>query len=576
MVIDAPDEGRLLSGETGFESFLSTTAELLLSNRSATDCPKLVIFGRSDSTELAKLGLELESGGGITTGVLEVAFFSEAGARALVHAYAKSYAAPDAPYWRHSGPADDVITAYFSAIADALGLQSHELWTSERGQAFAGYAPVLRAVGSLLAEMDNFTKVATRLRHAGAQEAWGVIDGVLQVILDRERDKVCAQLREQVSGPLPAEAYDDIEQLIFLSAYVHGQPLRVGGRVALPPSDRAKYESMVRQYIEEHPFVRQGDFRDPVLAAVVLAFAAANDLLQGVDLKRLAEASRQPFLWRSLYKQLAGGFLVEGRYLGAILSSFWSDPITKHPRVIIRSPDEGAAEVRVPSYCDREITFQSTLPLTLEGQVRECDLDVSGTVRLQGQAPPGSGAIFQVLGATTIMCDSLDILADTITLYGRVWFEAAAVTAPERLEIRLKNGTQVGWGGCLPNLYPWNQYASTLRPPYPVKGGDVVTFLVQQCGERIRSGFTLMADCTIPDDDAHTRWAARYFADEFTSLIRMLIRKDLAWTEQIPASGAAPKIRVHLKMGWRELGALLRSESAEGQALLNELLAAVR
>ena len=46
VIIDALDEGRLLSNETGIECFLATTAELLLSNRSVTSRPKLVFLAR--------------------------------------------------------------------------------------------------------------------------------------------------------------------------------------------------------------------------------------------------------------------------------------------------------------------------------------------------------------------------------------------------------------------------------------------------------------------------------------------------------------------------------------------------
>ncbi len=570
IVIDALDEGRLLSGETGFESFITTAAEFILSNRSATDRPKLVIFGRPESTDLAKVAMELESEGGITSDLLEVAFFDQEGARALIHEYAKSSAGADSRYNLHPGPADDVVTAYFAAIEAALSLPLGNLWKSERGLAFAGYAPVLRAVGSLLAAMDNFPKVEARLRSAGAQEAWDVVDQVISVILDRERDKLCALLRDRVSSPLPAETYDDIEQLVLLTAYVHGQPLAGKGHVVLPPADRAKYDTMVRQYIEEHPFVRQGEFRDPVLAAVVLSTAVAGDLLQGLDLKRLSDASRQPFLWRSLHRRIAGGFLIDGRYLGAILGSFWNDPLTKRPRVVIRSPDQGFADVRIPSYCDREITFQSSLPVTLDGQARDCDLDVAGGVRLQGQTLQSSGSVFHVNGTTALICDSMEISADTITMHGNVWFEAQAVTAPNRLEVRVKNGTQVGWGGALPRLYPWSQHPSTLSPPYGGNGGDVMR-LVKECSERLRSGFTLMADCSIPEDDAYIRWAARSFGDVFPRFVRVLIARDLAWTEQISASGAAPKIRVHLKAGWDQIRDLLQSGSAEGEALRSAL-----
>jgi hypothetical protein len=577
IIIDALDEGRLFSGETSFESFLSTTAELLLSDRTVTNRPKLVIFGRSDSTELAKLGLELEGSGDITDALLDIGWFGETEARTLIDEYAKSAAKPGSGYLRHPGPAAEAIAAYFRAIEDALGLEAGQLWTTERGQAFAGYAPVLAAVGFLLAEIDNLSLVATHLRAAGAQQAWGVIERVLQEILDREQTKLCTQLGPQASVPLPAETYDREEQLTHLAHYVHGQPLRGTGRVVLPPPDQTKYDSMVRQYLQEHPFVKHGDFRDPVLGAMVLAFAVAHDLLRGVDLGKLVDASRRPFLWRSLRGQLDEDSLIDGRYAGAVLSSFWSDPLTKHPQVVIRSPDGEAALIRIPSYCDREVLFNATLPLHLEGEAKDCDIDVPGTVRLQGHAPPRSVPVFHVHGTTTIICDTIEVAADTLTLHGQVWFEAEAVSASPRLTISPKNGTTVGWGEQLAKAYPWNQHRATLPPPYKVAHGDRLSHLMDECSQRFAGGRPpiLYQDCTIPDDDPHTRWAARSFPEEFPALMRALVRKGLARMEQIPVSGTDPKFRVHLTKPWPQLRELLRGSSSEDQALVAYLRDAV-
>ena len=41
IIVDALDEGRLKSAETGFENFIMTVAELLLENRSVTNTPKI-------------------------------------------------------------------------------------------------------------------------------------------------------------------------------------------------------------------------------------------------------------------------------------------------------------------------------------------------------------------------------------------------------------------------------------------------------------------------------------------------------------------------------------------------------
>ena len=47
IIVDALDEGRLLSSEKGFFSFLETSAETVLDLRSTTDKPKLILLGRA-------------------------------------------------------------------------------------------------------------------------------------------------------------------------------------------------------------------------------------------------------------------------------------------------------------------------------------------------------------------------------------------------------------------------------------------------------------------------------------------------------------------------------------------------
>ena len=96
--VDALDEGRLLSGETGIESFLQTTAEFLLENRQNTIIPKLVFFGRYESIELARNWIELYAPN-IQRATIQIGFFDKDGAWKLIQAYAK--AAPSSHYVQH-------------------------------------------------------------------------------------------------------------------------------------------------------------------------------------------------------------------------------------------------------------------------------------------------------------------------------------------------------------------------------------------------------------------------------------------------------------------------------------------
>ncbi len=448
IIVDALDEGRLLSGENGFESFLQTAGELLLEDRSVTDKPKLILFGRYESAELAGIGLVL-GGEGVSKSKVEVGFFGKESAWKLIEAYADLTAAPDSAYRQHPGPAQELIAAYFEAIEIALGLPRGALWESDQGKAFAGYAPVLAAVGSLISQLDNFVEVSNRLRTTGTQEAWGVIETVLKEIMSREQKKLGDKLGIQTAKPLPPEAYDMQEQLTLLMQFVHGQTLEGTGRVKLSGSDQGKYQSAIKLYIPEHPFIRQHEFGNSVLGSVIVANAILEDVFGKADLSRTADLSRQPFLWRSLSHKL-DGMLIDGRYLGFILNSFWNDPLKINAPVTITSADVGSGRVVIPTGEGTSITLLATTPLSFYAQVQECDTDVDAEAKIVGYGPRGSAAVFYARGPATLICTSMEVIADTIRFEGDVWLEADEIVSSPRLELSV-NGARVrmGWTASL-------------------------------------------------------------------------------------------------------------------------------
>lgn len=564
IIVDALDEGRLLSSETGFESFLQTTAEFILQDRSVTDRAKLIIFGRHDSVADAVAWFEL-TGIGVTTSIVEVGFFAEEEARQLIDGYASASAAHDAAYRHHPGPARELVNAYFSAIEAALGLQEGQLWTDEQGRAFAGYAPVLAALGSLLAEMDNFQDVAIRLKAEGRQEVWSVIATVLDEILRREKKKLCDKLAKQISVPVPEEVYDAQEQLTFLVRHVHRQALGVSNRVKLPASDLVQYHTMVQQYISDHPFVRQGVPTNAVLGSLILAHAVVNDLLIGSDLRLLAELSRQPFLWRSLRSRIesAEDILLDGRYLGYALNSFWNDPNTKDPRIVVRSIDEDLAEVRVPTESGKILALRAALPIQFYGQMRDCDVNVQGGVTMEGHATGSTGPAFYVYGETTVLGEAIKVFADTITIDGGFWLEGTSVTSSPRLAINTKKSAEVGWGGAVAANYPWNSIAATLTAPYATPPGDVLTSLITECSLRLPDRVLVVFD-TYRFSDAENRWAARNFPQAFPRLLKLLIKHNLATAEKF-GTYAQNKFRIHMNTRWADLRTALAAPATDPQ-----------
>ncbi len=568
LIIDALDEGRLLSGEVGFDAFIDSTADFLLENRQTRNKLKLLIFGRHESIDLATIGL---TRGDITMATVEVDFFDESGARELVEESARLGARRDGAYPRHRGAARNVLTAYFAAIERALGLEEGTLWLADRGRAFAGYAPVLVALGSLLAGLDNFAPVLQQLRASGTREAWAVLEAVIYEILNRERAKLVDKLATRVSGALPPQTYDAEEQLRFLSSYVQREPLKTTGRVMLPAVGLAKYNTMVEQYIPEHPFVRNRELVDEVLGSVVLAHGVANDLF-ATDVQRLELAARLPFLWRSLQRHLGPGTLLDGRYVGFALSSFWTDPITGDRRVVVYSDGDDVADVSL-SYTGNVVAFAATLPLHLAGQMRDASIRLRGSLVLDGQALRSSQSAFYFYGNCSVDAAAVEVAADVVTVEGELRVSSDSLLSRPTLSLFVKDG-KIGWGGKFASTHPWNRFPSTLKPRRSLEGAGLLERMIAELASRLPDGtpLTVNADLSLVQDQ-RLDWLARKYGDEFPKVLGVLIERGLADAQEMQASGAK-KLRVHFDVTWKQLDEALAEPDFASPRLISALGAA--
>jgi hypothetical protein len=570
IIVDALDEGRLRSGENGFEKFLETSFQFILQNRSNKNSTKLLFIGRHDSIDNALTWLSLV-GEGITHSVLSVEFFKENDARKLIDVYAQKSAPQGAAYFRHKKAANELIDAYFSAIEGALVLNTGDLWKSEAGLAFAGYAPVLAALGGLLSELENFSDVATRLKSEGRREAWTVIETVLDEILSRESGKLCEKLKTQIDVPIPAETYDVHEQMLFCTRYLHNMPLGASTRVKMPPSDQVKYYDMVKQLIVDHPFIRMNN---TVLQSKILAHSIINDLLGGIDSKPLIELSRQPFLWRFLRTEIEKqtDLLIDGLYLGYFLNSYWNDPVIKSPTVVIRMNIDGSASVEVGIEGGKNISFRIISPIYFHGQIRKCNLDTTCRVVLNGTSFSGSAKSIHVHEDVNIRCASIDVTAENINIDGKFWLEAAEISSSPRLFLSPKKGSEVGWGAAVQIAHPWNELSSTLSSPYIQIPSNVLSELIDACASRLPNGVFVTND-DYASSDNENRWASRDFPNAFPQMIKMLCDHKLARAEKF-GTYAQQKFRIHMDFTWLQLKNALTINS--GNLLVDGFVADAR
>jgi hypothetical protein len=559
IIIDAIDEGRLLSGETGIEHFLITTAEFISTNRSLLTSPKLIFFGRYESIELANNWIEFASSD-ITSTRVQIGFFDKSSASMLIEAYAEDLARTKAAsqYLQHKRAAGEVISAYFNAIANSLGLTPDQLWQEEQGKAFAGYAPVLSAVATLLVVITNYKDTTNSLVSTGGHQAWAVMETVIDQILKREQEKLVDPLKAQCQGPLPESVYGKDEQIALVGQYIEGLPLEGTRQIVLSAADSVKYQEMVRRHITDHPFVRQGEFSNAVFGSVVVSNSINNG--RKISVERLASLSRQPFLWRSAARLFDDSSLIGGEFVGYILASFWNDRLTDDiptPKIYIRPADEGGARVVVTS--EPPISFNAVAPISFYGAAKNCDIDIFSEVILEGsgRAAPTSFRLQDVVLSSEIV----SVRADIVRLEGSVQMEGNAISSPAHLRL-VRNGAKVGWGGRFLSQFPWNKEIADLPAPHTPAVIDKLSYLVQECAIRFAMGIPiyLNADFTPVEDDPQTRWFRRYLESEFPTLISLMRKHGLASSEETYGAGF-PKMKVRFSTTFGRLYLALHDPS---------------
>ncbi len=564
VIVDAIDEGRLHSGPEGLPAFFRTVGELLCEARDCKNRVKLVVLGRQDALRWARG--ELQSACSDLTSVeLVVDFFDEQGARGMVEVYADFHAEEDAAYRHHRDRALQVRDAYFDAIAHALGARPGEFWTMPDARAFAGYAPVLAALGAALARFENFERVENRLRGAaGMGEAWSVLEEVLDEVLVREQEKLVIALQRRISSSIPANAYDREEQLRLLTALLNGdQPAPKA--LALPPGEEQIYQQMVHQRLTEHAFFQEGKPANVVFASSILADAinAGRDI-GAAAAQVLRDASREPFLWRSLARQLGEDSLLDGAYVGCVLNSLWSEPAPMDVLTTMVPADAGGATVILTLGPAKKLVFNTTFPLVLFEQVRAftAELNEDATVELEGRAARNGGsAWFTLRGPVVLVCGTLTVHADVVQLGSRIWLEAGSVAHTRGIPT-LVPGTdmRLGLGGALHHTYPWNKLHQTITSPdeeYAPR--DALEKLVTLCYERIGPiPLYLYRDYSIPDGPL--KWLRRRFGDTFPKLVEVMDQEGIAQVRPSTVSGPVPMVVVSFGGAFSEIAAALRGD----------------
>lgn len=573
IVIDALDEGRLLSGDDGFLEFLETTSNLVMRDRSSTGNPKLIVFGRGEAVDDTRWFLEAASDAELSICTLEIEFFDEDRSREVVHAYAERARQAEGKSWLRPEPAERALSLFFEAIQAALELDEDGLWASPDGRAFAGYAPVLDALGTILADESNHQRLVASLQEveAAAGEAWDVMEDVIQTILHREQEKLAEKLRQR-GVESPENAYDPQEQLRLLAFVAEGRSPSPTAPDSLSGRDAATYRELVEQWLPEHAFLREGELANPVFASTVFAFAVIEDLLEERRSPRLSKESRNPFVWRSFERRIEAESLIDGRYVGVTLHSFWNDPLELDRATEVRVQDAVAGEsvvVEIPRPGQPATEFQATLPVEFFGLLRKADVRIQGKATWRGRSEASGQSSIEVRGDPLVFsCRTLEVDTDVIRFVeGDSWVSAQEHHVPGDVQLKVENGADVGWGEALEGSWPWRDYPSTYEPASDPQPADAFEELLVECQKQFATRaagveatvLTLEEGFEPTEDDPRMDWVSPGYAEAFPALIDHLVGHGLASAERDVKTSGQANVRVRLNTSWSDLAEAARS-----------------
>jgi hypothetical protein len=261
LVIDALDEALMKAKEGGFRDFLDDVGKYAKSALSVA----FVLLGRTRIAEDSWLAL---TEFGVRTSLYSIDFFDEAQRiRYLERRLQRNAIAAKAIEARRTEfeAARDLV---FSQLDKAIDPPSGDKDTREAA-AFLGYAPVLESIAVLLDEERDYNALVIKLQgeerrpesKTGSRRIH-LLRRVVEHILEREQgQKLLHNLRPLLAAQAPAgwsdweDLYSPAEQRARLLARILDDPWVPP--VNVPVVIRQAYEEQLKNFFDEHPFLRE-------------------------------------------------------------------------------------------------------------------------------------------------------------------------------------------------------------------------------------------------------------------------------------------------------------------------------
>lgn len=468
LLVDALDEARLRVTQSSFEDFLADVA-----NVAGTRSVPIVLLGRVGIVEEAWSILNDKSG--LNPPIFDIELFQPERAKIFVQAAIERLSkATDSITNNRTYPhLEAALAAHRSVYEEAArSLVDHlTTETSSDGRQFAGYAPVLAAVATVVASESNPGKIDDAIESIFKGQ---VLGRVTSEVMIREAGKLSTQLSATVSSVSSVGLYEAQEQLSRLASLIlgAGSPKLP---VSLPQDAVAAYEEAVQSLLPQHPFLdsRTQKPAGAVFGACILAAALTGD---DSDLARAAQRfagggpnTPNPFLL-TFYKQaLNGRGVIPAEHVGLLYASLEA---TAGAGETLRLTAEGegslAVEMSLLRQDDEEEVYEfSTVGgselrfgrrlggITVDAE--DVDVELGDGGQLELVAPLALKARNLVLNCSELVVKPDHSRSDDQVVY----LEAAQALADASLRpptVRSGVKLQVAWPES--RVYPWNPFAS--------------------------------------------------------------------------------------------------------------------
>lgn len=468
LLVDALDEARLRVTQSSFEDFLVDVA-----NVAAKRSIPIILLGRVGIVEEAWTILNDKSG--LNPPIFDIELFQPDRAKAFVLAALNRLAGLIEPAsGKRSYPhLAGALTAHTTVYNEAAQFVVDHLAkaTSADGRQFAGYAPVLEAVATVIASESNPGKIGDAMRSLLQGQ---VLGRVTSEVMQRESGKLAAQLSASLPGLSTVGLYGPAEQLSRLASRVLGAgtpTLPLG----LPPNAVAAYESAVQSLLPQHPFL---DSKEPKPSGAVFAASILAAALTGTD-PDLTKAAEQvagggpntpnPFLLEFYREALGSARPIPGSHVGVLYASLEA---IAGPGDVVRLSAEGEDALDVEMSLIQSDGSEKPYEFsTVAGGTLRFGRRMSG-VNIDAESTDveiGEGGQIELVApvsikARTLLFNCTDLVVKTEhagSVDPIVYLEAEDAMADSGLRpplVRSGAQLQVAWPDA--KVYPWTPFAS--------------------------------------------------------------------------------------------------------------------